>query len=77
MQQDIFDCQQVTVCNTRSKVRIATWNVHIMHRPGKPENILKDANRMNLDIIGPTEMRWLKLGRLLSDYHIFGIHQRA
>ena len=33
-QQNTFDCQQVTVCNTRSKVRIATWNVRTKHQPG-------------------------------------------
>ena len=39
MQQDIFDRHQFTVCNTRSKVRIATWNVRTMRQSGKLERI--------------------------------------
>ena len=63
MQQDTFDRQQVTVCNTRSKVRIATWNVRTMHQPGKLKNI-------NLDILGLAEVRWLKSGKLLIGEHM-------
>ena len=43
MQYDTFEHQQVTVCDTRSKVRIATWNVRTMHQPGKRENIEKGS----------------------------------
>ena len=77
MQQDTFDRQQVTFCNTRSKVRIATWNVRTIHQPGKLENIKNEANRVNLDMLGLAEVRWLKSGKLLSDEHIFWKHQIA
>ena len=70
MQQDTFDRQQVTVYNTRSKVHIATWNVRTMHQPGKLENIKKEANHMNLDILGLAEVRWLESYKLLSDEHM-------
>ena len=70
MHKDTFDRQQVTVCNTRSKVCIATWNVHTMHHPGKMENIKREANHMNLDILGLAEVRWQKSGKLLSDEHM-------
>ena len=70
MQQDTFDRQPVTVCKTRLKIRIATWNVRTMYQPGELENIKKEANRMNLDILGLAEVRWLKSGKLLSDAHM-------
>ena len=67
MQQDTFD-RQVTVCNTRSKVRIAKWNMHTSAwETGKHK---KEANRMNLDILGLAEVRWLKYRKLLSDEHM-------
>ena len=69
MQQGTFDHQQITVFNTRSKVRIATCNVRIM-QPGKLENIEKEANRMDLVILGLAEVRWLKSWKLLNDEHM-------
>ena len=69
MQQDTFDRQQVTVCNTRSKVRIVTWNVRTMHQ-WETDKHKKEANRMNLDILGLAEVRWLKSGKLLSKEHM-------
>ena len=69
MQQNTLDRQQVTVCNKRSKVRIATWNVLTMHQLETRKH-KKEANRMNLDILGLAEVRWLKSGKLLSDEHM-------
>ena len=66
MQQDTFDREQVTVCNTRSKVRIATWNASAW----ETENIKKEANCMNLDMLGLAEVRWLKSWKFLSDEHM-------
>ena len=73
MQQDTFDRQQVSVCNTRSKYRIATWNVRTMHQPGKLEKIKKVANRNNVDKPSLAEVRWLKSAKLLSDEHNMAI----
>jgi len=70
MQQDTFDRHLVTACNTREKLRIATWNVRTMHQPGKLDNIKQEANRMKLDILGLAEVRWLKSGKLMSDDHM-------
>ena len=60
MSQDTFDGRQVDVCNTRSKVRIATWNGRTMHQPQKLGNMKKEGNRMNLDILVLADVRWLK-----------------
>ncbi len=67
MQQGTFDRQQVTVCNTRAKMRIATWNVRTMQQAGKLDNIKLEATRLELDIVGLGEVRWKDSGTITSD----------
>ena len=61
-QQGAFDRHQVTACNTRTKMKIATWNVRTMHQAGK-------VICLKLDILGLAEVRWLGSGKLVSEDH--------
>jgi exonuclease III len=47
-------------CTSRPKnsLRIATWNVRTMNRPGKLENIIAEMNRYKIDVMGLCETRW-------------------
>ena len=62
---DVRGRQADSHCNTatvrdpnREKKRIATWNVRSLIRDGKAENVAAEAERMNLDILGVSEVRW-------------------
>ena len=68
-QQGAFDRHQVTACNTRTKMKIATWNVRTMHQAGKLQNAQEEAVRLKVDILGLAEVRWLGSGKLVSDDH--------
>ena len=68
-QQGAFDRYQVTACNTRTKMKIATWNVRTMHQAGKLQNVKEEAIRLKLDILGLAEVRWLGYGKLVSEDH--------
>ncbi|GFO45198.1 craniofacial development protein 2-like [Plakobranchus ocellatus] len=37
--------------------KIATWNVRILHQKGKKENVMKEMERMNLDVLGLAGVR--------------------
>lgn len=41
------------------RVRIATWNVRTMGKSGKLENLRREMDRCNLDIVGLCETRWV------------------
>ena len=65
----------VDVTGDRSKVRcfkeqycIRTWNVTSMNQ-GKLEVIKQEMARVNLNILGISELKWTEMGEFISDDH--------
>ena len=65
----------VDVTGDRSKVRcckeqycIGTWNVRSMNQ-GKLEVVKQEMVRVNVDILGITELKWTGMGEFNSDDH--------
>ena len=68
-------CPVVDVTGDRSKVRcskeqycIGTWNVRSMNQ-GKLEVVKQDMARVNIDILGISELKWTGMGEFSSDDH--------
>ena len=66
----------VDVTGDRSEVRhckeqycIGTWNVRSMNQ-GKLEVIIQEMARVNIDILGISELKWNEMGEFNSDDHI-------
>ena len=64
----------VDVTGDRSKVQcckeqycIGTWNGRSMN-PGKLEVIKQEMERVNIDILGISELKWTGMGEFNSDY---------
>ena len=52
-----------------SEVRsIKTWNVRSMNQ-GKLEVVKQEMARMNIDILGVSELKWTEMGEFNSDDH--------
>ena len=65
----------VDVTGDRSKVRcykeqycIGTWNVRSINQ-GKLEVVKQETTRVNIDILGISELRWTGMGEFNSDDH--------
>ena len=65
----------VDVTGDRSKVRghkeqycIGTWNVRSMNQ-GKLEAVKQEMARVNVDILGISELKWTGMGEFNSDDH--------
>ena len=65
----------VDVTDDRSKVRcckeqycIGTWNVRSMNQ-GKLEVVKQEMARVNVDILGISELKWAGMGEFNSDDH--------
>ena len=65
----------VDVTGDRSKVQcykqqycIGTWNVRSMNQ-GKLEVVKQDMARVNVDILGISELKWTGMGEFNSDDH--------
>ena len=70
----------VGVTGDRSKVRcckqqycIGTWNVRSMNQ-GKLEVVKKEMARVNVDILGISELKWTEMGEFNSDDHFYYIY---
>ena len=66
----------VDVMNDRSKVRcykeqyfIWSWNVRSVNQ-GKLEVVKKEMARVNIDILGISELKWTGMGEFNSDDHV-------
>ncbi|KAF0730470.1 craniofacial development protein 2-like [Aphis craccivora] len=49
--------------------RLATWNVRTLLQCGKLENLKIEMDKMKIDILGISEMRWPKSGDFWSGDH--------
>ena len=65
----------VDVTGDRSKVRcykekccIGTWNVRSMNQ-GKLEGVKQEMARVNVDILGISELKWTRMGEFNTDDH--------
>ena len=47
--------------------RIATWNVNTLYQTGQFDNLKREAERMMLDLVGVSEVRWTGSGHVNSD----------
>ncbi|GFN91316.1 reverse transcriptase [Plakobranchus ocellatus] len=71
--QVTLDRHLVTACKTTTTTtKIATWNVRTMLQKGKLDNIKLEMERMKIDILGLSEVRWQGAGVITSgNYKIF------
>ena len=57
-------------CNSekgKTPLRIGTWNVRTMLRPGKLANVISEMKRGKLNVLGLSEMRWKESGDFSSE----------
>ena len=59
--------QQATALNSKlnfkKEIKIATWNLKTMNARGKLENVKREMERLNVNNLGMSEMRWEGAGR--------------
>ena len=60
------DGSRVRCC--KEQYCIGTWNVKCMNQ-GKLEVVKQEMTRVNMDILGISELRWTKIGEFNSDDH--------
>ena len=60
------DGSKVRCC--KEQYRIGTWNVRSMNQ-GKWEVVKQEMARMNIDILGISELKWTGMGEFNSDDH--------
>ena len=47
---------------------VGTWNVRFMNQ-GKVEEVKWEMTRMNINILGISELKWTRMGEFNSDDH--------
>ena len=62
------DCDGSKVQCCKEQYRIGTWNVRSMNQ-GKLEMVKQETARMNIDILGISELKWTGTGEFNSDNH--------
>lgn len=51
----------------KNKIRFGTWNVKSLYMAGKLDNATKEMQRLKMDILGVSEVRWPNSGRIQSN----------
>ena len=52
----------------KSNIAIGTWNVRSMNQ-GKLEVVKQEMARVNIEILGISELKWIGMGEFNSDDH--------
>ena len=60
------DGSKVRCC--KEQYCIGTWNVRSMNQ-GKLEVVKQEMARVNVDILGISELKWTRMDKFNSDYH--------
>ena len=60
------DRQPATVSN-KDMLKIATWNVRTLYQKGKLANVQQEMDRLQIDILGLSEIRWTGGGKITSE----------
>ncbi|XP_063588934.1 craniofacial development protein 2-like [Penaeus indicus] len=63
------DRHQATALKNKHLLKITTWNARTMYKAGKLENIKEEMNRLHINIMGISEMRWTGAGAISSENH--------
>ena len=61
-----FDRSKVRCC--KEQYYIGTWNVRSMNQ-GKLKVVKQEMARVNVDILGISELKWTRMGEFNSDDH--------
>jgi len=72
-------CSVVDVSGDESKIQccIGTWNIRPMNQ-GKLDTVRQEMIRINIDILGITELKWTGKGEFNSDdYYIYYCGQES
>ena len=61
------DRHQATAMKLNKTIKIATWNVRTLLQKGKFGNIKKEKERLKINVLGISEVRWKGAGMITSD----------
>ena len=64
------------VCCCKEQYCIGTWNVRSMNQ-GKLDVVKKGVVRINIDILGISELKWMGMGKFNSDDHFYYCGQKS
>lgn len=64
--EEATDMTWKTLNTAKTKIHIGSWNVRTMYAAGKLAQITTEMNRYKLEILGVSESRWTKSGRITT-----------
>ncbi|XP_063589605.1 craniofacial development protein 2-like [Penaeus indicus] len=63
------DRHQANALKNQHLLKLTTWIARTMNKTGKLENIKEEMNRLHINIMGISEMRWTGAGAISSENH--------
>ena len=67
--ETIHEAEPQAKLSTNKKLKIASWNVRTLCQKGKPENVPHEMERLQIPILGLSDMRWTTNGSFSKKEH--------